>query len=160
MRFGRVRCLLLTWTSGKQQQMAAPYSQDLRDRVLAAYDRGMKTKEISTVFDVSPAWARRVKQRRREFGETTPRKVGNPGICKVDRTQLAELVRQYPDATLAELREKLGIVCGLSTICTALKKLGLSFIKRSSTPPSRIVRTWSRNAPNGVAGREMSMPGG
>jgi transposase len=146
--------------SSKEQRMAAPYSQDLRDRVLAAYDRGMKTKEIATVFNVSPAWARRVKQRRREFGETTPRKVGNPGICKVDRTQLAELVRQHPDATLAELREKLGIVCGLSTICTALKKLGLSFKKRSSTRPSRIVRTWSRNAPNGVAGREMSMRGG
>lgn len=139
--------------------MAAPYSQDLRDRVLAAYDRGMKTNEIALVFDISPAWARRVKQRRREFGETTPRKVGNPGICKVDRSQLAELVRQHPDATLAELREKLGIICGLSTICTALKKLGLSFKKRSSTRRSRIVRTWSRNAPNGAHGRERSMPG-
>ena len=32
--------------------MAAPYSQDLRDRVLAAYDRGMKTKQIAIVFCV------------------------------------------------------------------------------------------------------------
>jgi transposase len=140
--------------------MAAPYSQDLRDRVLAAYDRGMKTKQIATVFNVSPAWARRVKQRRRESGETTPRKVGNPGICKVDRTHLAKLVREYPDATLAELREKLGIACGLSTICTALKKLGLSFKKRSFTRRSRIVRTWSRNAPRGAGGHVASMPGG
>ena len=46
--------------------MATPYSQDLRDRVLRAYDRGMKTKQIAEIFQVSPAWARRVKQRRRD----------------------------------------------------------------------------------------------
>jgi len=41
--------------------MASPYSQDLRDRVLAAYDRGMPTRQIADVFGVSPAWARRLK---------------------------------------------------------------------------------------------------
>jgi transposase len=45
--------------------MGAPYSQDLRDRVLTAYDRGMKTGRIAEVFAVSKAWARRVNQRRR-----------------------------------------------------------------------------------------------
>ncbi len=50
--------------------MGVSYAQDLRDRVLAGYDRGMKTKGIADVFQVSPAWARRVKQRRRESGET------------------------------------------------------------------------------------------
>ena len=35
--------------------MAKPYPQELRDRVLAAYDRGMKTKAIATLFQVSPA---------------------------------------------------------------------------------------------------------
>ena len=43
--------------------MARAYSQDLRDRVFLAYDRGMKTKQIAVTFDVSPSWARRVKQR-------------------------------------------------------------------------------------------------
>ena len=36
--------------------MAKPYPQELRDRVLAAYDRGMKTRQIADVFAVSPAW--------------------------------------------------------------------------------------------------------
>ena len=31
--------------------MATPYSQDLRDRVLRAYDRGMKTKQIAVTFN-------------------------------------------------------------------------------------------------------------
>lgn len=50
--------------------MAAPYSQDLRDPVLAAYDRGEWTKNFSMMFGVSPAWARRLKQTRRETGRT------------------------------------------------------------------------------------------
>ncbi len=121
--------------------MASPYSQDLRDRVLAAYDRGMKTKQIAEVFDVSPAWARAIKQRRRETGETTPRPMGGATVIKIDRARLAELVRQQPDATLEELRTRLGVNCVTSAISMALKKLGLSFKKRRSTRRSRIAPT-------------------
>jgi transposase len=39
--------------------------------------------------------------------------------------QLAELVHQSPDATLAELREKLGLEVSLVTLWRVLKKLGL-----------------------------------
>jgi len=119
--------------------MAAPYSQDLRDRVLAAYDRGMPTKKIAETFSVSPAWARMIKQRRRETGETTPRPMGGATVIKIDRARLAELVREQPDATLKELRDRLGVQCAESAICMALKKLGLSFKKRRSTRPSRTV---------------------
>ena len=122
--------------------MAAPYSEDLRHRVLGAYDRGMQTKEVSDNFQVSPAWARRVKQRRRENGELSPRPMGGKRFEKIDRAKLAELVRRQPDATLAELRERLGITCALSAICTALGRMSLSFKKRRSTRPSRTGRTW------------------
>ena len=121
--------------------MATPYSQDLRDRVLAAYGRGMKTKAIAQVFSVSPAWARRLKQRLREAGESSPRPMGGKRFEKIDRARLAELVEQQPDATLEELRIRLGAVCGISAVCAALKKLGLSFKKRRSTRPSRTART-------------------
>jgi transposase len=43
--------------------MANPYPRELRDRALAACDRGMQTKQIATAFAVSPVWARRLKQR-------------------------------------------------------------------------------------------------
>lgn len=140
--------------------MAAPYSQDLRDRVLAACDRGMKTRQIATTFNVCSSWVRRVKQRRREHGETTPRKLGNPGIVKVDRNRLLELVHADPDATLLELRERMGVSCALSTICGALKKLGLSFKKRSSAPRSRIGRMWSSSAGIGAPGVKTPTPEG
>jgi transposase len=131
--------------------MAAPYSQDLRDRVLAAYDRGMRTKKIAETFAVSPAWARAIKQRRRETGETTPRPMGGATFVKIDRVRLAELVKQQPDATLKELRERLGVQCAESAICMALKKLGLSFKKRRSTRRSRIARTSRSAVPTGVS---------
>ena len=120
--------------------MASPYSQDLRDRVLAAYDRGMPTKQIAELFDVSRAWARRLKQRRRETGETSPRPMGGATVIKIDMARLAELVRAQPDATLKELRERLGIVCAESAVCMALQRLGLSFKKRRSTPRNRTGR--------------------
>jgi transposase len=112
--------------------MTRPYSQDLRDRVLASYDQGKRTKQIATLFQVSSSWARRVKQRRRETGETTHRPMGAPLVWKVDRSHLAKLVGERPDATLGELRESLGVQCALSTICVALKKLGFSFKKNDS----------------------------
>jgi len=136
--------------------MARPYSQDLRDRVLQAYDRGMKTKQIAELFSVSSSWARRVKQRRRETGETTHRRMGGPGVTVVDREQLAALVREHPDATLAELRSRLGVQCALSTLCVALKKMGLSFKKKRSTRRNRIVPTSPNNASPGAAGRRPS----
>lgn len=121
--------------------MATPYSQDLRDRVLAAYDRGMPTKKVAETFSVSPAWARGIKQRRRETGETSPRPMGGATVIKIDRVRLAELVKEQPDATLKELRQRLGIVCAESAISMALKKLGFSFKKRRSTRPNRTART-------------------
>ena len=129
--------------------MAAPYSNDLRRRVLSAYDRGMQTKQIAEDLQVSPAWARRVKQRRREHGELTPRAMGGKRFEKIDRLKLAALVRQQPDATLAELRQGLGITCAVSAISMTLRAMSLSFKKRRSTRPNRIVRTWRRGGPTG-----------
>jgi transposase len=140
--------------------MATPYSQDLRDRVLAAYDREVPTQQIAEMFQVSKAWARRVNQRRRELGETSPRRMGGPGVIKVDRVRLLELVREDPDATLPELRERLGVACAISTICVALKRLGLSFKKRRSTRRSRIGPMSRCDATSGSNGCAPSMAGG
>jgi len=130
--------------------MASPYSQDLRDRVLAAYDRGERTKAIAKMFAVSPAWARRLKQTRRETGRTAPLPMGGATVVKIDLARLAELVSEQPDATLGELRERLGNVCSESAVCMALGRLDLSYKERRSTPRSRIARTWRRGVRSGV----------
>lgn len=110
--------------------MATPCSQDLRDGVLAAYDRGMPTKAIAEVFAVSRAWARGIQQRRRETGETEPLPMAGARSSRSAAVRLAELVREQPDATLQELCERLGIRDVESATCMALKKLGWSFKER------------------------------
>ncbi len=138
--------------------MGAAYSQDLRDRVLGASDRGMPTAEVARVFAVSRSWVRRVKQRRREFGQTTPRKVGSPGVRKIDRTRLGELVGERPDATASELRELLGVRCSESAIYLVLKKMGLSYKKRQSTRASRTAPTSPSGVRAGARARTISTP--
>jgi len=110
--------------------MPRPYEQDLRDRVLAAYDRGKQTKEIAGTLGVSPAWARRVKQVRRQQQRTTRLPMGGARVIKVDLEQLRQLVEQQPDATIPELHQRLGKDrCSQSAVGMALLRLGLSFKK-------------------------------
>jgi transposase len=52
------------------------YSMDLRLRVLKDCDTGMPTKQVAEKYEVSRAWVRRLKQRRRETGETQPFRSG------------------------------------------------------------------------------------
>ena len=133
--------------------MPKPLPQDIRDRVLAAYDRGKRTKEIAGTMGVSPAYARRVKQVRREQSRTTRLPMGGARVVKVDLEQLRKLVEQQPDATIAELHERLGKDrCGESAVSMALLRLGLSFKKRRCMPPSRTAPTSRNNAGSGRAG--------
>jgi len=108
--------------------MGAAYSQDLRDRVIAARDRGMPTIDVARTFAVSPAWVRRVMQRRREHGETTPRPCGGCTHTKIDTDRLRTLVEQTPDATLAELQRALGHG-SVSGIDKALRRMKVSLKK-------------------------------
>ena len=140
--------------------MAMTYSQDLRDRVLAAYDRGMTTKQIADTFAVSPAWARRVKQCRRETGRTEPLPRGGAMVIKIDMRRLAELVVEQPDATLLELRDRLGVDCTESAICRALQRLDLTFKKRRSMRPNRIAPMSLSVVANGGMGSRNEMRGG
>ena len=50
------------------------YSIDLRTRVLADWDAGMKADDVAAKYRVSRAWVHRLVQRRRETGEIEPRR--------------------------------------------------------------------------------------
>jgi transposase len=125
------------------------YGRDLRERVLAAYlEQGMETAEVAETFGVSPAWARRLKQRFRELGtiDPLPQERGpDPKLSDADRARLADLVRRTPDATLAELREALAvhvdIDVGATTVWRALRDLGLVRKKSRPTRASNAGRT-------------------
>ena len=88
-----------------------PYPRELRDRVLAACDGGEPTKAVADRFDVSRAWVRRLKQRRRETGDAGPRPRGGGRPRQINPERLAALVREKPDALLTERRDGLGLTC-------------------------------------------------
>lgn len=122
---------------------------DLRQRVIGACDAGKPTKEVATTFGVSPAWVRRLKQHRRERGDIVPRNGGGSRGRKFDRDRLGELVKEQPDATLKELRERLGVSVTLWAISKALHQLKLSYKKSRFTPPSRTGPTSSKSGRHG-----------
>lgn len=126
--------------------MAQAYSMDLRQRVIDDCDAGLPTSVVARKYSVSPAWVRRLKQHRRERGDIVPRRGGGSRGRKIDRQRLAELVAQQPDATLVELRDRLGVMVTLWAICKALRELKLTFKKKRCTPRSRIGRTLSNAA--------------
>ena len=125
------------------------YSNDLRLRVLQDCDAGMATRVVATKYRVSESWVRRLKQRRRETGETTPRSSRPKSATKtLDAHQetLERLVAEQPDLTLGELQERLPVRVDRSTICRALQELRLSFKKKSCMRRSKTGRTSASNA--------------
>jgi transposase len=118
------------------------YSDDLRRRVLAALDGKAAPKDVAARFAVSVAWVRRVRQRRRETGEVAPRPAGRrPRLLAAHADALRAAVADTPDATLAELKARLGLAVSLATLWRAVAALGLTVKKKSSGRPSRTART-------------------
>jgi transposase len=108
------------------------YSMDLRVRVLEACDAGDGTKVVAQRFRVSPAWVRRLKQRRREGGETAPRtpeRKPSPRSAHVEAIRAA--VDRNPGITLAELKAELKLALSLTTLWRITRDAGLTLKKKS-----------------------------
>ena len=112
----------------------APYSSDLRMRVLADCDAGLPSKEVAAKYRVSRSWVDRVKQRRREHGEVAPRQqtVFKKQAFAGQEERLRALVAARPDQTLAEMREALRSAASLSSLWRALDRLQLTFKKNGT----------------------------
>ena len=119
-----------------------PISLDLRQRVFAAVQEGKSTREeIAKRFTVCKSWIRGLLQRFRETGsiEALPHHGGpRPKLNEEHLQRLRELSETQPDATLIELRDRLGEPVCEMTICRALKQLRLPLKKSRTTPASRI----------------------
>jgi hypothetical protein len=127
----------MVWRQGQS------YSQDLRARVLAAVDGGMTARSAASVFRVSVSYIYKALIRRRRTGEVSastrrghrPRK-----LTPEQEPALATHIAAHPDITLA------------------VDRLGLSFKKRHSAPPSRIGQTLPLGAGSGRPRSPSSMP--
>src|SRR6185369_5038054 len=104
--------------------MPAPYSQDLRERVIGFLALGGSARAAATRFDVSVSSATRWAQRWRAEGHARPRAMGGDRRCRLREhsAKVLQLVARQPDLTLQEIRSALAVSCGIT--------VGLSTVHR------------------------------
>jgi putative transposase len=120
--------------------MPAPYSVDLRERVVRAYLSGAGTyAEVASRFDVGEATVDRWVSRFRRAGSVEPDPMGGDRHSKFgesDEATLRELVEEDPDITRDELVRALadrGLEVSTSAVQRALERNALTRKKRRST---------------------------
>jgi transposase len=136
--------------------MGKPYSQDLRERVIATVDSGVRVCAAARLFLVSVSYVSKVVGRCRASGETTAR-VGRAGrkakLAPYDGAIRAR-VAAAPDATLEELLNWLAaeheIKVSIGCLWNRLKFLKLTRKKSRSERPSRTGRMSPPHARNGL----------
>ena len=123
------------------------YSMDLRMRVVEAYRKGEGTQaEVAKRFKITDETVGKWNARYEKEGHCEPRPHGGRGPkAKLDeaaRGKLEELLRENPDATLAErcrlLAERTGVQIGKSTMHRLLSKMGVIHKKSIRSGPRNL----------------------
>jgi transposase len=121
------------------------YSQDLRDRVLRALERGERPTAIARRFEVSRMWVHRVRERWQKTGTRGSLQMG--GYRRSRLAGLEPLVRdwieQAPDLTLAATCARLaeqGVMIGVPALWHQLDGWGLTFKKNLARQRARARR--------------------
>ena len=132
--------------------MAAAYSADLRERVVAALGAGASRRAVARVFRVSTSSAIRWAQRVKDSGTCAAKPTGGDVRSRKIEAHadwLLALAEAEPDLTLEEIRGRLlaekTFKASVSVVWRFFQRHGISFKKRRCTPPSRTART-SRGA--------------
>src|ERR687894_2035054 len=143
--------------------MPAPYSQDLRERVIGFMALGGSARAAAIRFEVSISSALRWAQRWRAEGHARPRARGGDRRSRLGEhgARVLQLVAQQPDLTLREIRSALaasGITVGLSTVHRFLGAHNLTLKKRAYTRPSRTARMLPKPGAYLFAASRLSIP--
>ena len=137
--------------------MARPYSQDLRDRVVAAVASGRTCRAVAALFGVSVASVVKWSQRFRATGSAAATKMGGRRPLRLagEREWLLARIAEKPDLTLravmAELAER-GTPASYGAVWRFLAHEGITFKKKACTPASR---TGPTSLGGGPAGRRI-----
>ena len=125
------------------------YSQDLRERVLRALERGDRPTHIAQRFEVSRVWVYQVRTRLNEHGHRGSLPMG--GHRKSRLAEMEDTLRVWltaqPDLTLMEMCERLathGIAMKVPALWHQLNRWGLTFKKNSARQRARARRCETR----------------
>ena len=119
--------------------MVKPYSNDLRDRVVAAVQAGESCRAVAARFDVAISSVVKWSQRYRATGSVAPAKMGGyrPFLLEPHREFLLDQVQRKPHLTLRGLQALLaerGVSVSHDTVWRFLRREGLSFKKNTVRP--------------------------
>lgn len=114
------------------------YSLDLRQRVVAAYEKGTGSlAEVAEQFNVGQTFLKKMLRQKRERGTVAPLAHGGgrqTALSEKERRLLRQQVKEQPDITLVELQEHLAAKAGLTvsvpTIHRTLRTFRLSHKKK------------------------------
>ncbi len=123
--------------------MPKPYSNDLRERVVAAIEAGHTREEVAKLYSLALSTVGGFIKRKRETGSVSPDKFGGykTFALKPHTDLVNELVAERPDSTLAELQTRLAknkVDISQSAISRFLHHLKLTLKKRAFTLRNRI----------------------
>lgn len=116
-----------------------PYSQDLRERVLAALEAGRPQAEVAAQFRIHKSTLEKWWYRWRDTGSCAalPPASGPERTLQAAERFIREEVKKHPDLTLDELCERVkqaqGLVASPSMMCRELQLLKLPRKKSRST---------------------------
>ena len=112
--------------------MAKAYSMDLRERVIARVDEGLKPAEVAQQFGVSERTIWDWLSLRKQTGDVKPRqeKFGPDPLLDEHRERIVQSVNEHPDLTLAQRQAQLNLPGSAATLWSALKRWGITFKKR------------------------------
>lgn len=122
--------------------MARAYEDDLRRKIFEAHAKGHgSSRKLASVFGVSLGYVEKIFRQRRASGQVQ-RVRYRPGpksrLTPEVSARIGALFAAQPDLTVAELRERLALDCGVkmswSTVRLWLGQLGLRRKKSRSTP--------------------------
>lgn len=125
--------------------MAKAYSDDLRCKLLAAFDAGQGSlRVLADRFSVSYDYAKKISAQRlrtRQSERVEQRSRGRISrVTAAVEAELLRLLREQPDRVLVELQRDLsqspGVVLSRAHLWRVLKRLGLRLKKSRSTPAS------------------------
>jgi len=112
-----------------------PYSKDLRERVINDRESDMDSQEVAEKYSVSRSWVNLLWQRYRETGSYEAKRIGGykQPVLKEREGEIRQTLKERPDITLRELKEKLNFRGSLQTVSNELRRLGFSFKKNGSS---------------------------
>jgi transposase len=118
------------------------YSQDLRDRVLWALQRGERPSAIARRLEVSRVWVYQVRDREQKTGQRSSFQIGGHRRSRVAEMEpvLRAWIEAEPDLSLTEISDRLarqGVSIKIGALWHQLNKWNLTFKKNPARQRAR-----------------------